>query len=262
VVDYAVTDMSKQRPGRDGVCGRHAVAPTSIREADLYRGARGVPGGWVPALGPFLLVAVCAAFLWIQGREVRAGFYFLSVARMLAAFNLIRYGISHWARSVHSREPEVARELQFRTAVSLMALVLEYVIAIQASWVTLIPHHRAIVVLPVVLLLTLAVLLVLARFGQGGSRLTAILASNSVPVGDRTEDRYWKLGILYFNPEDAAVIVEKRFGLGYTFNFARLATRIIMSFLLLSPLIGILGPRLSHCRWHRAVPMLSATSKI
>ena len=222
----------------------HAVAPTTIREVDLYRGARGVPGGWVPALGPFLLVGTCAAFLWIQGREVRAGFYFLSMAGILAAFSLIRYGISHWARSVHSREPEIARELQFRWAVSVMALVLEWVIAIQASWATLMPHRRAIVVLPVVLLLTVAVVLVLARFGQGGSRLTARRASNSVPVGDRTEDRYWKLGILYFNLEDAAVIVEKRFGSGYTFNFARLTTWIIMLFLVLSPLIGILGPRL------------------
>jgi uncharacterized membrane protein len=221
----------------------HAVAPTTIREADLYRGARGVPGGWVPALGPFLLIGMCAAFLWIQGREVRAGFYVLSMAGILAAFSLIRYGISHWTRSVHSREPEMARELQFRWTVSVMALVLEYVIATQASWATLMPH-RAIVVLPVVLLLTVAVVLVLARFGQGGSRLTARRASNSVPVGDRTEDRYWKLGILYFNLEDAAVIVEKRFGLGYTFNFARLTTWIIMSFLVLSPLIGILGPRL------------------
>lgn len=222
----------------------HAVAPTTIREADLCRGARGIPGGWVPALGPFLLIAVCAAFLWIQGREVRAGFYFLSMAGILAAFSLIRYGISHWARSVHAREPEVARELQFRRTVSVMALVLEYLIAIQASWVTLIPHRRAVLMLPAVLLLTFAVLLVLARLGQGGSRLTAIRASNSVPVGDRTEDRYWKLGILYFNPGDAAVIVEKRFGVGYTFNFARLTTWVIMSFLLLSPLIGILGPRL------------------
>jgi uncharacterized membrane protein len=222
----------------------HAVAQTTIREADLHRGPRGVPGGWVPALGPFLLVAVCAAFLWIQGREVLAGFYFLSMAGILAAFTLIRYGISHWARSVYASEPEVARELQFRRTVSVMALVLEYLIAIQASWVTLIPHRRAVLVLPVVLILPLAALPVLARLGQGGSRLTAVLASNSAPVGDRTEDRYWKLGILYFNPDDAAVIVERRFGLGYTFNFARLTTWIIMLFLLLSPLIRILGPRL------------------
>jgi len=221
----------------------HAVAPTTIREADLFRGARGVPGGWVPALGPFLLVATCAAFLWIQHREVLAGFYFLSMAGILAAFSLIRYGISHWARSVHSCEPGVAREPQFRRTVSVMALLLQYLIAIQASWVTLIPHRRAVVVFPVFLILAFA-LLVLARLGQGGSQVTAILASNSVPVGDRTEDRYWKLGILYFNPDDAAVIVEKRFGLGYTFNFARLTTWIIISFLLLSPLIRILGPRL------------------
>jgi hypothetical protein len=56
-----------------------------------------------------------------------------------------------------------------------------------------------------------------------------------VPVGDRTEDCHWKLGIFYFNPDDVAVIVEKRFGLGYTLNFARLATWTIVFFLIDGP---------------------------
>ncbi|HEY7473487.1 MAG TPA: DUF5808 domain-containing protein [Vicinamibacterales bacterium] len=36
---------------------------------------------------------------------------------------------------------------------------------------------------------------------------------------DGTPDDRWKLGLFYFNPDDPAVMVEKRFGVGYTLNF-------------------------------------------
>jgi len=39
--------------------------------------------------------------------------------------------------------------------------------------------------------------------------------------GDRSPDDSWKLGLFYFNPDDPALWVEVRFGVGYTVNFAR-----------------------------------------
>jgi uncharacterized membrane protein len=38
-------------------------------------------------------------------------------------------------------------------------------------------------------------------------------------VGDGIPDRCWKLGLFYYNPEDPAIIVEKRFGMGQSLNF-------------------------------------------
>src|ERR1019366_4115692 len=35
---------------------------------------------------------------------------------------------------------------------------------------------------------------------------------------DGTPDECWKLGLVYFNPADPALLVEKRFGVGYTLN--------------------------------------------
>lgn len=35
------------------------------------------------------------------------------------------------------------------------------------------------------------------------------------------DDQYWKGGLFYFNPEDPSIFVEKRFGVGWTLNFAR-----------------------------------------
>lgn len=61
--------------------------------------------------------------------------------------------------------------------------------------------------------------------GQGGSRVYR----KEVKTGEKTEskvvsrdeDRFWKLGLFYYNPDDPAFIVEKRFGIGWTNNWAR-----------------------------------------
>lgn len=48
--------------------------------------------------------------------------------------------------------------------------------------------------------------------------------------GDRTPDRCWKWGLFYFNPDDPAVFVERRFGVGYALNMARpLAIMVIVA---------------------------------
>lgn len=47
---------------------------------------------------------------------------------------------------------------------------------------------------------------------------------------DATPDRRWYLGQFYYNPEDPALMVERRFGLGYTLNFGnRLAWLFLRS---------------------------------
>jgi uncharacterized membrane protein len=93
----------------------------------------------------------------------------------------------------------------------------------------------------------LVVLVMLSRLGQGGSRALAKEQKSSAapaePVGDRTPDRYWKMGVFYFNRDDAAIFVEKRFGLGYSLNFARPMEWIIVALILLAPLIAILAHR-------------------
>ena len=247
----------------------YAVPPTMIREAELHARASIIPGGWLAALGPFILLAACAAYLWIQGAETPARFtshwggdeqpnglaahgvvstYFLSIGGILTALTLILYGLAHWVRPVHAGGPEGARELKFRRTVSAILLVTEYYITLQTSWIALVPvlHAlRTIILIPFAFVLALFAIVVLARLGQGGSRMLAReqkpSAASAVPVGDRTPDRCWKLGIFYFNRDDSAVLVEKRFGLGYSLNFARPTAWIIVLLLLMGPLIPILA---------------------
>ncbi|KKB39137.1 DUF1648 domain-containing protein [Bacillus thermotolerans] len=55
--------------------------------------------------------------------------------------------------------------------------------------------------------------------GQGGSRIKAGEGKNG-DVINRDEDQYWKLGQFYFNKNDPAIFIEKRFGIGWTNNWA------------------------------------------
>jgi|GEM_PF-1941751 len=55
--------------------------------------------------------------------------------------------------------------------------------------------------------------------------------------GDQTPDHCWKLGMFYFNPEDQALWVEKRFGVGYTLNFAHAMAWIILAAFIAIPAV-------------------------
>jgi uncharacterized membrane protein len=65
----------------------------------------------------------------------------------------------------------------------------------------------------------------------------------------RDDDRYWSAGFFYNNPDDPALFVPKRFGLGWTLNFGHpqskwfiITVLVLMLVLLLLPLVvALLG---------------------
>jgi len=240
----------------------YAAPPTMIREAELRGQNRVIPGGWIAASGPFILLAACAGYLWIHGAQIDPGaggqpngltiraltVYLLFTTTKLAALTLVLYGLSHWVRPVYAGGPERAHELKFRRTVSAIVLGVEYYVTLQASWIMLVPRRgdlMTVALLPLVLVFALVTIVMLARLGQGGSRIPAkeqvSPTISAVPVGDRTPDCYWKLGIFYFNRDDSAVFIEKRFGLGYSLNFARPTAWIFLLLTLMAPLIPVLA---------------------
>ncbi len=52
----------------------------------------------------------------------------------------------------------------------------------------------------------------------------------------RDDDRYWAGGVFYNNPDDPALFVPKRFGLGWTMNFGHPQARLVLIGMLLLPL--------------------------
>ena len=56
-------------------------------------------------------------------------------------------------------------------------------------------------------------------YGQAGSRVFKNMqTSDRLHVDD---DRYWKFGVFYCNPDDASLFLPERFGVGWTLNWAR-----------------------------------------
>ncbi|MBB6670206.1 DUF1648 domain-containing protein [Cohnella nanjingensis] len=51
------------------------------------------------------------------------------------------------------------------------------------------------------------------------------------------DDRYWRGGGIYFNKNDPALVVEKRYGVGWTFNFAHPLAWVILIGIVLVPIV-------------------------
>jgi uncharacterized membrane protein len=64
--------------------------------------------------------------------------------------------------------------------------------------------------------------------GQGGSRLAVKASGENGKLINRDDDCYWKLGMFYFNKNDPAIFLEKRFGIGWTNNWAHPLSWIIV----------------------------------
>jgi uncharacterized membrane protein len=90
---------------------------------------------------------------------------------------------------------------------------LSFIFSIPKGLITTIPLLFA-------LLLTLWAIILSFTTGQGGSRVN-VSTSTHGEIINRDDDIHWKLGIFYFNPNDPAIFLEKRFGVGWTINFAR-----------------------------------------
>ena len=64
------------------------------------------------------------------------------------------------------------------------------------------------------------------------------------PPGDNTADRNWVGGLFYFNPDDPALFVEKRIGIGYDLNFGKPGAWVFIGVILLIPVAAVLLPKL------------------
>jgi len=90
----------------------------------------------------------------------------------------------------------------------------------------------------------IAIVLVLFWHPQR-SRTKASTPSDRHPTfaGFRDDDRYWYGGFFYNNPDDPALFVPKRYGLGWTMNFGHPRSKLfLIGILLLLLLFGVLIP--------------------
>jgi len=97
-----------------------------------------------------------------------------------------------------------------------------------------------------IVFINIPIILVIAvqfKTGQGGCKVVVNIDENAdyqTPAksggyrhGKTSDDKYWKLGMFYCNPDDPACIVEDRFGTNLGFNYSRLPVKIGVAVMLL-----------------------------
>lgn len=77
--------------------------------------------------------------------------------------------------------------------------------------------------------------------GQAGSLIPHSAhrtPTDDEPVANRDDDKYWKSGLIYINRDDPAIMVGKRFGIGWTLNLANPRSWLVLV-TILSAAIGL-----------------------
>lgn len=242
----------------------HAAKPVLIREAELAPRAAHLPGGWLLQLGPFAILAGVALYLrahWDQIPEIfpvhwgingrpngwssrtPMGVYgpLMIGGAIVAGLSLITYGVLREARVVRVPGSAAAHGRDFPHQVGYFLAGMEYFLAILLSYVALLPLMGA----PNIALVLGSSLALIAFVFVAAHHLNQAHAHPIDPAavrmdggifGDGMLDEHWKMGIFYYNPDDPSLMVEKRFGIGYTFNFARVQAWVILALILCVPL--------------------------
>jgi uncharacterized membrane protein len=242
------------------------VAATTLREAVAVRRKDSLPGGWQAQIIPFLIIGAAAAVLWQRWDNIppRIATHFNSAGNpdhwsskgFASVFGLLVIGslvcgliaslnwmIFRSTRRIHSSGNASMNEARFFGAIAIILLGVECWIALLFAGLSLLllrrmPDAPINFLFPIMLgqtALIVAIVLLAFRGGQGGCRWAKSqpIAGDVLPTGDRTPDDCWKWGVFYYNPNDPALWVEKRFGLGWTLNLANVRSFMVLGAILL-----------------------------
>jgi uncharacterized membrane protein len=249
----------------------HGVEPGKPQVAEMNSTETRLPGGWLVQGSPFAILLAAGVWLDLHWQKIPERFPVhwgmegqpngwasrslfgvyspLAVgAAVCAGLTLLNYGIAAFSRRAHARGPAGEVELRFRNMMLWLLLSVEILMALLFSWVSLFalrnsqagPHPATVMM--VSLAAVAAILFLSLRLARGGARRAeargseAALGSAGSPAGDRTLERYWKAGMFYVNDDDPAIIVEKRFGIGFTLNFGHPLSWVILFLLVAVPL--------------------------
>ncbi|RLL40350.1 DUF1648 domain-containing protein [Oceanobacillus piezotolerans] len=108
----------------------------------------------------------------------------------------------------------------FGLTLTFTLIQLSLIYPISSSLITRLPLIIVVIIIGGAIILSVTT-------GQGGSRLKNH-SHESTNITARDDDKYWKLGQFYFNKNDPALFLEKRFGIGWTVNLARPLAWIIL----------------------------------
>lgn len=139
------------------------------------------------------------------------------------------YKVIGWSKQeISSKNPEksVKKNIIFRRVWSLyilvMSIVMNFLFTLTSFYSFGIIGGSVNTIINLFWIFTILVvvgsIIISIKVGQGGSRLK-LNKDEQYEERNRDDDRLWKLGnTIYYNPEDPALFIEKRFGVGWTVN--------------------------------------------
>lgn len=136
---------------------------------------------------------------------------------LIGVFMLANYAIRSTKQNVNAAQPQqsVERERNYRRSMSLLLIGFSFLLILFFTFIqfgtmfgiggsVLSGGVAGFVIVPAVLLVAIAIRLFRAR-------------GDAPKIGS---DSHWKGGIIYWNPQDSSLFVEKRVGVGWTINAA------------------------------------------
>jgi uncharacterized membrane protein len=166
---------------------------------------------------------------------------------VIALLMLMNWSIKASKQQLTTSNPAkfAAKNIQFRRKWSLFTIITGLLLTILFAFIQInmfVPNMVLLTsisfIIPVTIVLGAVLLSLTGR--QGGGKIRNHQEdserSKEQPVND---DAYWKLGFIYFNANDPSFTVEKRYGIGWTINFASPLSWVLLLFIIAIVVISI-----------------------
>ena len=175
--------------------------------------------------------------------------FFPNILHILLFVLLVYFSINIFSMRIKldpkNIENSKKRAIQFLKGISISLYILTSSIVFLLGTIALAMLKQTnispyIMLLDMVILFFSLILLFYYYYKYGNNTFTKEKEKEGYSVED--EDKYWIAGFIYNNPDDPLVIVEKRYGLGWTINVGHTKGKLIMLFLLIFIVITIISP--------------------
>ena len=198
--------------GMAGVAGFVAslLLPRMPARVPIHFGFTGAPDRWIEkgpavllvAMLPILLMAMCLAFVHVVITRSKR-----SISREVPAAGSYGYATFARAQSVSLVVLGLLVDALFAVLPFMMAGILSF-------------RGFMVLMLGICLIIVSGRIGMVVCYGANDHRVAERLAGKKVVFEGMDDDALWKWGGLYWNPDDPAVWVPKRRGIGWTINAA------------------------------------------
>jgi uncharacterized membrane protein len=151
---------------------------------------------------------------------------FLSILLYFATYASVKYT----RRDLDSRKPKTS-SIQFEIAMRRFAVVMAIILTVLNLMLGLMQMTMmgylqtsglliaSTIVIPLVIIM-IALIVFFVTTGMTGDKIKVAIDEPEREVEKVNDDQHWKGGMFYYNKSDSSIFVPKRFGGGFTLNFA------------------------------------------